>query len=117
MGAGMGPDKRTEIGARPIPQEPMVSLLQSPWHFIHSDVFRQYIIMNLGFSLNFGWIGFNTVTLPTAMLVDYVRVYQPKDAHNIGCDPPDFPTAAYIDTCVLLSKSLLVYNLFTILMI
>lgn len=80
MGAGMGPDKRTEIGARPVPQEPM------------------YIIMNLGFSLNFGWIDFNTVVLPTAMLVDYVRVYQPKDAHNIGCDPPDFPTAAYIDT-------------------
>lgn len=34
------------------------------------------------------------------MLVDYIRVYQPAGANNIGCDPPEFPTAAYIDACV-----------------
>ena len=38
------------------------------------------------------------VTRSTTMLVDWVRVYQPKDAHNIGCDPPDYPTADYINT-------------------
>jgi hypothetical protein len=32
------------------------------------------------------------------MLIDYVRVYQPSNAHNIGCDPPEFPTATYIET-------------------
>jgi len=31
------------------------------------------------------------------MKVDYIRVYQPSDQINIGCDPPDFPTAAYIE--------------------
>ena len=31
------------------------------------------------------------------MLVDYVRVYQPPNAHNIGCAPPDRPKKAYID--------------------
>lgn len=31
------------------------------------------------------------------MRVDYVRVYQAKDSLNYGCDPEDFPTAAYIN--------------------
>ena len=34
------------------------------------------------------------------MRVDYVRVYQKPGEKNIGCDPPDFPTAAYINECV-----------------
>ena len=34
---------------------------------------------------------------PGEMLVDYVRVYQRKDAINIGCDPKDYPTKKYID--------------------
>ncbi|KIM89908.1 glycoside hydrolase family 16 protein [Piloderma croceum F 1598] len=78
MAAGMGPDTQSEIGARLVPEEPM------------------YIIVNLGFSPNFGAIDFEHLVMPTTMSVDYIRVYQPKDAHNIGCDPPDFPTAAYI---------------------
>lgn len=31
------------------------------------------------------------------MYVDYVRVYQRKGHENIGCDPPDYPTADYIN--------------------
>jgi hypothetical protein len=31
------------------------------------------------------------------MRVDYIRVYQPEDEVNVGCDPKDFPTAAYIN--------------------
>ncbi|KAG6335081.1 hypothetical protein ID866_4009 [Astraeus odoratus] len=80
MAGGVGPDSLTEISARPIPQEPM------------------YIIANLGFSINFGGIDFENIELPATMLVDYIRVYQPANAKNIGCDPPDFPTAAYINT-------------------
>jgi len=80
MAAGMGADTQTEIGARPIPQEPM------------------YIIANLGFSPNFGYIDFKNLVFPTTMSIDYIRVYQPKGAHNIGCDPPNFPTASYIGT-------------------
>ncbi|KIK44112.1 glycoside hydrolase family 16 protein [Suillus luteus UH-Slu-Lm8-n1] len=77
---GLGPDTETEIGARIISQEPM------------------YIIANLGFSLNFGGIDFENLQFPATMLIDYVRVYQPSNAHNIGCDPPEFPTATYIET-------------------
>lgn len=77
-GSGMGPDPRVEIGARPIPQEPM------------------YMIVNLGISAGFGGIDLVNLVFPSTMLVDWIRVYQPKGARNIGCDPPDYPTAEYI---------------------
>lgn len=60
----------------------------------------QYLIVNLGFSHNFGDINFDLLTFPTTMSVDYIRVYQPKDAVNVGCDPAAFPTTKYIETCV-----------------
>lgn len=54
--------------------------------------------MNLGLSPSFAHgVDFTTLTYPATMLVDYVRVYQPSNAHNIGCDPPDHPTKAYIN--------------------
>ncbi|CAE6438898.1 unnamed protein product [Rhizoctonia solani] len=82
-GAGMGPDARVELtGGRPVPMEPM------------------YLIINLGISPNFGAIDWDNLIFPAYMLVDWVRVYQPKDAHNIGCDPPDFPTRDYINTFI-----------------
>jgi Beta-glucan synthesis-associated protein SKN1/KRE6/Sbg1 len=34
---------------------------------------------------------------PAVMLVDYVRVYQRSGQTNVGCDPSDYPTAAYIN--------------------
>ncbi|CCM05196.1 uncharacterized protein FIBRA_07405 [Fibroporia radiculosa] len=77
--AGMGADNYTQIQARPVPQEPM------------------YLIMNLGISLNFGPVDFAGLIFPAVMRVDYVRVYQDPDNINIGCDPEDFPTAAYIN--------------------
>ena len=49
-------------------------------------------------SHNFGGIAFDNLVFPTYMEVDYIRVYQPKGAKNIGCDPPEYPTAAYINT-------------------
>ncbi|CUA69628.1 Beta-glucan synthesis-associated protein KRE6 [Rhizoctonia solani] len=78
-GAGMAADPVVEIGARPIPQEPM------------------YIIVNLGISPNFGAIDFEHLQFPTWMLVDWIRVYQPKGKRNVGCDPEDFPTSSYIN--------------------
>jgi len=77
--AGMKADTVVEINARPVPQEPM------------------YIIMNLGISMNFGTVDFAGLTFPAVMRVDYVRVYQDPDNLNTGCDPSDFPTAAYIN--------------------
>ncbi|QRV83296.1 glycoside hydrolase family 16 protein [Ceratobasidium sp. AG-Ba] len=78
-GAGMAADPIVEIGPRPVPQEPM------------------YIIANLGISPNFGAIDFEHLIFPTWMLVDWIRVYQPKGKRNVGCDPEDFPTSPYIN--------------------
>jgi hypothetical protein len=35
------------------------------------------------------------------MRIDWIRVYQPQGSINIGCDPKDFPTAAYINEYAL----------------
>ncbi|KAL4242135.1 SKN1/KRE6 family protein [Abortiporus biennis] len=79
MQTGMRADTRVEIGNRPVPQEPM------------------YLIVNLGMSRNFGYVDLEHLTFPNHMKVDYIRVYQDPDAINYGCDPDDFPTAAYIE--------------------
>ncbi|KAI9065842.1 glycoside hydrolase family 16 protein [Trametes sanguinea] len=77
--AGFAADTAVEIGPRPVPQEPM------------------YLIANLGMSTNFGFVDLDHLDFPVTMKVDYIRVYQDPDNINIGCDPPDFPTAAYIN--------------------
>lgn len=76
--AAMGPNAETQISARPVPQEPM------------------YLIANLGMSYNFGPIDLAHIPFPVHLRIDYIRVYQPPNARNIGCDPPDFPTEQYI---------------------
>ncbi|KAJ6571989.1 glycoside hydrolase family 16 protein [Mycena capillaripes] len=80
--AGLAADPKTEIKARPVPQEPM------------------YILANLGMSTKFGAVDLDHLTFPTTMSMDYVRVYQYEDSINIGCDPPDFPTQQYINTYI-----------------
>ncbi|KAL7412678.1 beta-glucan synthesis-associated protein-domain-containing protein [Mrakia frigida] len=79
--AGMGPNADAEVSMRPVPQEPM------------------YILANLGISENFGAVDYDGLEpdWPFHLLIDYIRVYQPANAKNIGCDPPDFPTEAYIE--------------------
>ena len=64
-------------------------------------ILLQYIIMNLGMSRNFGFVDLEHLTFPATMRIDYIRVYQPTHSINIGCDPEDFPTEAYINQCVL----------------
>jgi hypothetical protein len=61
----------------------------------------QYIIANLGMSPNFGKIDFLHLQFPTTMRIEYIRVYQPANQINIGCDPPDFPTLSYINQSVV----------------
>ena len=56
--------------------------------------------MNLGMSTNFGPVDLDHLPFPVHMRVDYIRVYQPTNARNVGCDPPDFPTAKYINQWV-----------------
>ena len=65
------------VGQRLIPVEPM------------------YLILNVALSNSWTPVSAN-LTLPTAMLVDYVRVWQRPDAIDLGCDPADAPTAQYI---------------------
>ncbi|CDO74392.1 Glycoside Hydrolase Family 16 protein [Trametes cinnabarina] len=80
--ASMGPDTGTDgsqVEQRLIPEEPMS------------------IILNLGISKNWQTIDLSTMIFPAVMQIDYVRVYQRKGATNIGCDPPDYPTADYIN--------------------
>ena len=52
--------------------------------------------------MNFAQLDLDLLQFPTTMSIDYIRIYQPKNAVNIGCDPPNFPTAQYIETSVLL---------------
>ena len=59
-------------------------------------VCSQYIILNLGLSPGFQQQDFMNMQFPARYYVDYVRVYQREGVDNIGCDPPDFPTADYI---------------------
>ncbi|KAJ7445868.1 beta-glucan synthesis-associated [Mycena latifolia] len=80
--AGVGADPLTEIAARPITDEPL------------------YILANLGISHAFGFVDFEHLVFPATMRIDWVRVYQHPDKINIGCDPPERPTAAYIDTYI-----------------
>ncbi|RLV95941.1 Beta-glucan synthesis-associated protein KRE6 [Spathaspora sp. JA1] len=54
------------------------------------------IIMNLGISNSWAYIDWPSITFPVTFRIDYVRVYQPKDQINVGCDPPDYPTYDYI---------------------
>ncbi|KAK0501266.1 glycoside hydrolase family 16 protein [Armillaria luteobubalina] len=80
--AGIGAKSETQISACPISQEPM------------------YILANLGISRNFRAVNMDHLTFPAVMKVDYIHVYQDLDHINIGCNPNDFLTAAYIETCL-----------------
>jgi beta-glucanase (GH16 family) len=66
------------IDWRPLSQEPMS------------------VIMNLGISNNWAYIDWNSLNFPVTFRIDYIRVYQPGDQINVGCDPVDFPTYDYI---------------------
>lgn len=73
----------------------MVSDFELPEQRSHSML--QYMIINLGMSKNFGDVDFPHLTFPQTMKVDYVRIYQPVDKTNIGCDPAGFSTSDYIE--------------------
>ena len=66
------------IGWRQLPKEPIS------------------LIMNLGISNSWAYIDWPSLMFPSTMRIDYVRVYQPPDAINVGCDPDDYPTYDYI---------------------
>ncbi|KAI0916388.1 hypothetical protein AcW1_009816 [Taiwanofungus camphoratus] len=55
------------------------------------------ISFNLAISTAWQDIDLSTLTFPAEMRVDYVRVYQRSGQKNVGCNPPDYPTADYIN--------------------
>ncbi|EFJ46707.1 hypothetical protein VOLCADRAFT_105452 [Volvox carteri f. nagariensis] len=57
----------------------------------------QYININVAMSDSFAPIH-PDLQLPASMMIDYVRVYQARDEINVGCDTPEFPSQAYIDS-------------------
>lgn len=79
--AFVDPDIRANIASRTFAEEPM------------------YILFNLGISPNFAspqWVKLEEYW-PAVMKIDYVRVYQRSDSINVGCDPPNYPTADFIN--------------------
>ena len=76
--SGMVDGKNYTIGERMIPWEPM------------------YIIFNLGMSKDFGEVDIQNLPFPSQMVIDYIRLYQRPNKINVGCDPPDYPTAQWI---------------------
>ncbi|TIA71747.1 hypothetical protein E3P91_02375 [Wallemia ichthyophaga] len=77
--ASVGPDERVDIGQRLVSEEPMS------------------IIMNFGMADGFAEVEMDKLQFPATMSIDYVRIYQPEDNINIGCNPPDYPTTDYIN--------------------
>lgn len=78
----VGPDQGpggTGVGRRLIPEEPMA------------------LVLNLGISPGWQAIDLSTLSFPTEMLIDYVRIYQRKGHENVGCSPDNYPTEEYID--------------------
>ncbi|KAG0141546.1 hypothetical protein CROQUDRAFT_685224 [Cronartium quercuum f. sp. fusiforme G11] len=76
---GLGPNSRSMVGERLVSNEPM------------------YLILNLGISDTFVPINKAELKFPGHMLVDYVRVYQPKGKKDVGCSPKEYPTEDYIN--------------------
>ncbi|KAF7327601.1 GH16 domain-containing protein [Mycena kentingensis (nom. inval.)] len=98
MTAGaVGADDLAGIKARPITEEPLYIIINLVGVFGVSAIPLPTLRVQ-GISRAFGFVDFERLTFPAEMRVDWVRVYQHPDRINIGCDPPERPTASYINT-------------------
>lgn len=68
------------VGQRVIPEEPMS------------------VVVNFGMSMSFAqvFLADLAATMPATMRVDYIRIYQDPESESVTCDPPGYPTTAYI---------------------
>lgn len=104
----LAPDPRVEIGRRHVPEE--VSDADGVFWCFTSDTTVQnqpmYVIINLGLSSGFTTVNFDQLKFPATMRVskqrtglrlpslmhepspqvDYIRIWQPEDRINVGCD-------------------------------
>lgn len=54
------------------------------------------IIINFAISNSWTYVDWPSLTFPSHMKIDYVRIYQPNDSKSVTCDPLDYPTNEYI---------------------
>ncbi|KAG9006630.1 hypothetical protein FRB94_000556 [Tulasnella sp. JGI-2019a] len=94
----MKADPVSGASQRPVSEEPMCvsGSFKSIVHYLMLFLLGS-VIANLALSPSFGFIDFAHLQFPARMHIDYVRVYQPKDKINIGCNPSAFPTESYIE--------------------
>lgn len=65
------------------------------------------MIFNLGMSASFQAQDYKHLVFPSTMYIDYVRVYQRAGTEDgLTCDPPNRPTAQYIEECVSCHRAL-----------
>ena len=48
---------------------------------------------------SFSTVDLGHLQFPAEYLLDYIRVYQPANALNLGCSPRDYPTQQYLAWC------------------
>lgn len=64
--------------------------------FLFASTLLGHTSLSAGFQ-QVDWNGKNRVVFPAQMKFDYVRLYQPHgQPARVSCDPPDHPTADYI---------------------
>ncbi|KAF7315656.1 hypothetical protein MIND_00081100 [Mycena indigotica] len=81
-GGAVGSNPQTQIGPRQISGANFSPVVLSP----HATVAEpMYLIANLGMSFNFGKVDLEHLPFPCHLEIDYIRVYQPKSAINVGC--------------------------------
>ncbi|CAK9435305.1 uncharacterized protein LODBEIA_P57300 [Lodderomyces beijingensis] len=65
----------------------------------HRQISREPMSLIFNMGLSRVWnpaLSLRRLDLPAKFLVDYVRVYQPRDQVSLTCDPEDYPTSQYI---------------------
>ncbi|KAF7372170.1 Beta-glucan synthesis-associated [Mycena venus] len=102
MKAGaIGPDTASEIGARLIPEEPMVrAILCVDWE--RANRLPARTVLDSESLDGFQHQDFEHMAFPNKMYVDYIRVYQRDGvSEGVTCNLSKHPTSDCINKCVL----------------
>ena len=94
-------DEFSPLLTSPTPTMTSASLFDPPvqsGNVIPRSIAVMSIVLNLAISESFQTVDTTSMTFPSEMKIDYIRVYQRSDAKNVGCDPDEYPTAKYIES-------------------
>lgn len=75
----------------------MFGIATDPLLFVQVPKEPMYIIINLAFASSFSKPDWENIKFPAQFKVDWIRLYQYPGEEDVGCDPPDMPTKAYIE--------------------